>query len=192
MPAHSAGYMGIGQLLEKDVVFKRKFRWTLSLKPRCSKLSEIDVWFVKVASRPNISVDETELNFLNEKAWIPGKVSYETMTVTYVDVAPNRSESRALYQWLGAVYQFHNQNRKMGTRIDDYAARGQLTLFDGCGQPIERWDFDDLWPQAINFGDLDYTSSDTVDIELTLRYSRFTYTPICGKFDFNECCTPCA
>jgi hypothetical protein len=184
------GNMGINRLGDPSVVFKRKFRWTFAVKPLCGT-GDIDPWFVKVASRPNLSIDETELNFLNEKMWIPGKVTYETMTVTYVDVAPKEPSSANLYKWLGSVYQFWNPNRKMGTNVTQYGASATLMLYDGCGKGIERWDFSDMWPQAINFGDLDMSSSDTVDIELTLRYSKFTYTALCGNVSFQECCAGC-
>jgi hypothetical protein len=192
--SYNLGYMGIGALMDQDTVFKRKFRWTMYLQPNCPQLAnrDIDVWFVKVASRPSISFDETELNFLNSKAWIPGKASYETMTITYIDVAPTRRESANLYAYLGSVYQFHNSDRKMGSAVRDYTATGTLTLYDGCGTPIEDWQFEDLWPQAINFGDLDQSSSDTVDIELTMRYSKFTYNPRCGNVDWGICCSGCS
>jgi len=185
------GNMGINRLGDPSIIFKRKFRWTMYVQPLCPGLQPIDPWFVKVASRPNLSIDETELNFLNEKMWIPGKVSYETITVTYIDVAPKEQASANLYAWLGTVYQFWNPNRKMGTSVSQYGARATLMLYDPCGQPIERWSFEDMWPQAINFGDLDMSSSDTVDIELTLRYSKFTYTALCGNVPFRECCAGC-
>lgn len=192
MPSsRSPGYMGIGSLVDPTTVIKRKFRWTLYVEPNCPNLQPIDVWFVKLASRPNISIDETELNFLNEKTWIPGKVSYETMSVTYLDVAPKRVESANLYKWLGAVYNFFDLSRQMGSSVADYTATGTLVLYDGCGTPIETWTFLDLWPQVINFGDLDMSSSDTADVELTLRYSKFTYEANCGNVDFTTCCTGC-
>jgi hypothetical protein len=184
------GNMGINRLGDPSVTFKRKFRYTFSVQPLCGT-GDIDPWFVKVASRPNLSIDETELNFLNEKMWIPGKVSYETMTVTYIDVAPTEPASANLYRWLGTVYQFWQPQRRMGSNVSQYGAAAQLMLYDPCGRPIERWDFADMWPQAVNFGDLDNSSSDTVDIELTLRYSRFNYTPLCGTVGFTECCNGC-
>lgn len=184
------GNMGINRLGDPSIIFKRKFRWTLAISPLCGG-ADIDPWFVKVASRPSLSIDETELNFLNEKLWIPGKVSYETMTVTFIDVAPKEPASANLYRWLGTVYQFWNPARQMGTNISQYAASAVLTLYDPCGKPIENWSFQDMWPQAINFGDLDMSSSDTVDIELTMRYSRFTYTALCGSVNFSTCCAGC-
>lgn len=188
--------MGIGNLMDPNVVYKRKFRWTFTLTPKCPGLAKVPPSFVKLASRPNISFDETELNFLNAKAWIPGKASVETMTVTYLDVSAKRPEAQALYAYLGSVYSFQADgtkgfDRKMGSSVGDYTTAGDLVMYDGCGTPIETWHFEDLWPQVINFGDVDYTSSDTCDIELTFRYSQFTYTSHCGDVPFVQCCTGC-
>jgi len=40
------------------------------------------------------------------------------------------------------------------------------------GNALEEWTIENCWPQTVNWGDLDYTSSDTADIEMTLRYDR--------------------
>jgi len=47
------------------------------------------------------------------------------------------------------------------------------------------------WPQAINFGDLDYSSSEEVTIELTLRYSEVSYESKCPEFEIEKCCVTC-
>jgi len=184
------GNMGINRLGDPSIIYKRKFRWTLALSPLCGT-GDIDPWFVKVASRPSMTLEATQLNFLNEAYWIPGKAVYEAMNVTFLDVAPKEPASANLYKWLGSVYQFWNQNRKMGVSASQYAAAGVLTLYDGCGNPIEAWQFADLWPTSIKFGDLDYSSNDVVTIELSLRYSRFNYVPFCGAVPFVECCAGC-
>ena len=74
--------MGIGRLGFQNTVFKRKFRFTFELEDICGG-KKVPKHYVKVASRPNLSIEETEINFLNAKTWIPGKASWETMTVTY-------------------------------------------------------------------------------------------------------------
>lgn len=183
-------YMGIHQLIDQNTIFKRKFRWTFDLRPRCTG-TNVGVWFVRVAARPNISIEETELNFLNSKTWIPGKASFETITVTYLDVAAKRAESADLYGYLNNVFEFTKPARRMGSTLNDYAAEAFLRLYDGCGQPIETWSFRDMWPTTINFGDLDYSSSDTCDIELTFRYSDFSYESHCGRINDKFCCTGC-
>ena len=178
--------MGIGRLGDADLVFKRKFRWTLFISTPCGVVEES---YVKLASRPNISIEETEINFLNAKTWIPGKASWETITVTYYDVG-NANED--LWNWLASVYDFTDPiNLKQGGNRASYAGFAELVLFDGCGNRMEEWELDDVWPQAINFGELDYSSSEEVTVELTLRYSSVSYTNYCGA-QVNPClCQGC-
>ena len=181
--------MGIGNLGFKNIVFKRKFRFTFELFDICGGLS-VPKHYVKLAARPNLSVEETELNFLNAKTWIPGKAAWETITVTYIDVAT--ADAAPLFTWLASVYNFTDPiNLQMGSARSDYTATGVIKMWDGCGQLIEIWQMKDVWPTAINFGDLDYASSEEATIELTLRYSNVKYTPICPPFTINPCCTPC-
>jgi hypothetical protein len=181
--------MGIGQLGFKNLVFKRKFRFTFELFDICGSQS-VPKHFVKVAARPNLSVEETEINFLNAKTWIPGKASWETITVTYIDVAT--TEIAPLFNWLASVYNFTNPiTLEMGSQRQDYTATAVLKMWDGCGQLLETWTMSSVWPTAINFGDTDYASSDEATIELTLRYSEVQYVPVCNPFTIKPCCSPC-
>ncbi len=182
--------MGIGVVGLPDVKFKRKFRWTFEILGFCAnEKNVVPEHFVTVASRPNLSIEETEINFLNAKTWIPGKASWETISVTYLDVA--HSEQRALWNWMATVYDFTDPvGLKQGERID-WNATGVLSMWDGCGSLLETWELQRVFPTEINFGDLDYTSSDIATIELTLRYSDVKYRSYCPDFQPESCCTGC-
>lgn len=181
--------MGIGNLGFSNTIFKRKFRYKFELFDICGGKS-IPEHYVKTAARPNLAIEETEINFLNATSWIPGKARWETITVTYIDVAT--ADIAPLYTWLASIYNFTNPvTLEMGSQRRDYTGTGVLTLYDGCGQLLERWTMRDMWPTGVNWGDLDYASSDTADIELTLRYSQVIYEPICPGFKIETCCSPC-
>lgn len=183
--------MGIGALGFKNIIFKRKFRYTFIITNICGNASHfVPESFVRVAARPNLDIDEVEINFLNAKTWIPGKASWQTINVTYYDVAT--TGNKPLFDWLASVYNFTDPiNLQMGSSRNDYAATGILKLWDGCGALLETWILNDLWPKSINFGDLDYASSDMCDIELTLRYSSVIYQSICPSYAIEPCCTGC-
>ena len=182
--------MGIGVIGQPDMVFKRKFRWTFEIRGFCdNEANAVPEHFVQMAARPNVAIEETELNHLNAKMWIPGKASWETITVTYIDVA--HEEMRSLYNWLATVYDYTDPiNLRMGTKRD-WRATGILNLYDGCGEVLEIWNLQNMWPTAMNFGDLDYSSSEEATIELTLRYSQVSYRSLCPDFIPEGCCTPC-
>jgi hypothetical protein len=182
--------MGIGVLGFRNLVFKRKFRFTFELFDICNTGQRVPEHFVKVCSRPNLEVEEVELNFLNARTWLPGKAAWQTMTVTYIDVATD--QAAPLFSWLASVYNFTNPvTLEMGSRRSDYTASAMLKLWDGCGQLLEIWELADVWPTGINFGDLDYSSSEECTIELTMRYSQVKYTPVCPQFAITRCCSPC-
>jgi hypothetical protein len=187
--------MGLGLLGNANLIIKRKFRWTFEVQRSCrgSQLN-VPANFVKVAARPNLQIEETELNYLNAKTWIPGKASWQTISVTYYDVAAQ--ENLNLWNWLASVYNFAPDangasNPTQGSQRQDYAGVGLLTMYDGCGTQLERWTLTDLWPTEMNFGELDYASSDEATIELTLRYSNAQYQSFCPAFVPTGCCSPC-
>jgi len=182
--------MGLGKLGFDNTVFKRKFRWTLEIIDICGN-GVVPKDYVKIAARPSLAIEEQEINFLHGKTWIPGKGSWETITVTYYDVA-NISDNFPLYNWLASVYEYSNPvTLRMGSSRRDYAGKGVLTLYDGCGQPLEEWVMRDMWPTAVNWGELDYSNSEEATIELTMRYSEVSYRSICPPFVPSSCCTPC-
>jgi len=55
---------------------------------------------------------------------------------------------------------------------DNFSKEARLQLYDGCGRCIEQWVFDNCWPQAIDFEDLDMGSNDVVCCTITFRYAR--------------------
>ena len=185
--------MGIGPLGFQNVIFKRKFRYTFAVQNICGG-QYLPPYYVKTAARPNLSVEETEINFLNAKMFIPGKATWETITVTYIDAVDqqNIANFQPLWNWLASLYNFTDPiNLQMGSRRRDYAATGILNEYDGCGTLLNSWTLNNLWPTEVNFGELDYSSSEECTIELTFRYSDVIYTPICPAFPIQPCCSPC-
>lgn len=190
--------MGMGVLVDDTTIFKRKFRWGMTITPKCKTGGNkaISEEFVKLASRPNITIEETEINMKNGRTWIPGKASWETITVTFYDIVGEAAGQgiMALYTWLASVYDFTQgiqgsrteRVARMGSSISDYAAEIELRMYSGCGEVLEQWELLDAWPQAINFGDLDYASSEEATIELTIRYSDVRYCSCAGEF--GPCC----
>jgi hypothetical protein len=47
-----------------------------------------------------------------------------------------------------------------------------LKLLDPVGAVVEDWELQGAWLQDVNEGDLDYSSSDPVEIALTIRFDQ--------------------
>lgn len=196
-----AQQMGLGLLGTADNVFKRKFRWTMEFFGVCG-VNNIASSFVKAANRPSLTIEETEINYLNGKMWIPGKGTPDTTQVTYYDIASLQGGDviASLFTWLATVYNFtdpiglsQSSKQSSPTVKGGYtASAGVLTMLDGCGNEIDSFEYLDCWPTQMNFGELDYSSNDECTIDITLRYRNFQYIPnkLCAK-DFSVFCAGC-
>lgn len=179
--------MGLGHLADADLVFKRKFRWAFEIQGLYR--GDVPSHYVKLASRPNLQIEEAEINYLHGTDYIPGKGKWETISVTYYDV--NAKEMKPLWDWLASTYNFTDRfGLHQSSNRRSYAGMGVLRLFDGCGNTMETWKLYGLWPQAVNFGELDYSSSEEATIELTLRYSVAEVVQNCG-FSIEPACGGC-
>lgn len=144
----------------RDIIFRRKFRWTIEGETPSGKFAEM---FVKVNSRPTI--EETEINFLSAKTWIPGKQHWNQMTITTYEL-DNKSEF-----WKSIASCVHED----GECPPEKYAKLKLNLYDGVGCLIESWDITDAYIFRANFVELDHTSSEIVDVELDIRYKNVVY-----------------
>ncbi len=180
--------MGIGRVGEAGIVFKRKFRWTLEIKGACFNIQR---HFVRVAARPNLQIQEIELNFLNAKEYIPGKGEWNSIQIQYIDVADQQMTE--LYSWINTTYEFGGRQSFVNLRQSEkagWAGEGSLILYDGCGKALEQWTLRKMWPQTVDFGTLDYADHEFVTVDLTVRYTDVSYEGICNPSPRN-CCTGC-
>lgn len=189
--------MGLGAIGDGKVIFKRKFRWTFEIQYCCqSTTGNVAREFVKIGARPQIDFEEIEINYLNGKMWIPGKGTWQTMTVTYYDVSGSINagvNTSSILGWIATIYDFTDPIcLQMNSVPEQYEGIGRLVLWDGCGNPLEGWLLRHVWPQSVNWGDLDMSSSDECTVELTLRYSDVCYQNYCPNQPIVKCpCSPC-
>lgn len=169
--------MGIGTIgSNPNMVIKRKFRWTLEWVDEAAFKLIIPESFVKLAARPNVTFEETNiLDNNNRRCWIPGKANWEEVIVTYFDVINDEGGALFAY-WMAQQYQ-----RTANEPLKIEPASAILRLYDGCGNPIETWHLDNAIVTNLNFGDLDYIQPDPM-LEATIRYSRVTYENNCENY----------
>lgn len=177
--------MGIGQIGKPGVIVKRKFRWTLAID---TPSGSIPAYYCKLASRPNLSIEPTEINYLNSTQWLPGKARWEPISVTYIDVAV--SSMQPLWSWITSIYDFNSNSYRMSEKAG-WNATATLRMLDGCGSTLETWTLGSVFPESIDFGDLDYSSSEEATIELSLRYSEVNYQGGCGSPTPSGTCKGC-
>ena len=151
----------VNEMLGNTYEPKRKFRWILAI-------DGIDAFTAKTASRPQITFDETVVDYVNVKRYLAGKATWAPMNITLYDpIVP--SAAQKVMEWVRTC--FENVSGRMG-----YAAFYQkninLKLLDPVGAVVEEWELQDAWLQDVNMGDLDYSASDPVEIACILRFNQ--------------------
>lgn len=149
------------QMLANAYEPKRKFRWIL-------QIDGVDAFVLKTASRPQITFDETMIDWINTKRYVAGKASFNPITITMHDpIAP--SAAQKVMNWVRVCYESVTGRAGYAAQYKkDFA----LKLLDPAGAVVELWDIVGAWVQDSNFGDLDYSTSDNVELTCTLRFDN--------------------
>ena len=126
----------------------------------------IPSYFVKSMARPSITFEEIALNHINTTRYIKGRGTWETMEVSLYDpIVP--SGAQAVMEW---VRLHHESVTGRDGYSDMYKKDITFNVLGPVGDKVEEWTLKGAFITDANFNDLDYASSDAVDIALTLRY----------------------
>jgi hypothetical protein len=147
------------QLLANLYEPKRKYRWFI-------QIDGIDAFVLKTAARPQATADETVIDYINTKRYLSGKVSWNPIQITMHDpIAP--SAAQKIMNWLRLNYE---QLTGRAGYASFYKKDITLKMLDPQGTVVEVWDIVGAWPQDINWGDLDFATSDAAEITFMLRF----------------------
>jgi hypothetical protein len=150
-----------------DACFKRKNRWLFKIESVSAE--GVDTLPPSKSARPNISFKEIETQHLNETIFFPGKPDWKPVNLTLFDVKSDGLHP--VFEWLKELYD--PQEGTFVASCDGFKKQtATLEMYDGCGEIIETWVYENIWPQSVEFGDLDMSTSDLVVCDLTLRYDR--------------------
>lgn len=173
MPGFNIGGLGGGFSANgpsNTIEVRRKHRWIFETLGRGSgQFAQSELLLLQSASRPNFKFEEPEMHHNQEVVRFAGKQDWEPVTMTWYDAEQTPDISRGIYHWLETVV---NMTSISVASPVSYKKEASLVSLDGYGQMNERWTMYGTWPSAINWQELDYTSSDLLTCETTMRYDR--------------------
>tara|TARA_B100000287_G_scaffold194925_1_gene184171 strand:- start:217 stop:705 length:489 start_codon:yes stop_codon:yes gene_type:complete len=122
-------------------------------------------YLIKATGRPNIAFEEVELHHLNVKRYVKGKASWEGIEFTLYDpVVP--SGAQAIMEW---VRLHHESVTGRDGYSDFYKKDIDIQVLGPVGDVVETWKLKGAFITSANFGDLDFSSSDPVEITVGIR-----------------------
>jgi hypothetical protein len=163
---------GDGGLNDANVCFKRKNRWLFFIEGVSALVGAGGTPCLPPlkGGRPSINFKEMEAQHINETIYFPGKPEWKPISLSLYDLKKNKN---VVIDWIKKIYDPSIDKFNWNPSADGFKIpECRLEMYDGCGNTIEKWVLENVWPQSIEFGDLDMSSSEVVTIDLQLRYDR--------------------
>jgi hypothetical protein len=129
---------------------------------------------VITATRPSYAFEEVVMDRYTTKSYIPGKYTFEPLNITVEDDITGSASSviqaqSQQQQWLtGAEGPFFGT----GEEGSLFKFTTYLVMLDGKEQPVETWTYEGCFIRDFDYGEGDYTSSETMKINLVIRYDH--------------------
>jgi hypothetical protein len=153
--------LSVTEMIPNKFEPKRKNRWIFAIEG-------IDAFILKSASRPSFSIGEQEINFINAKRYVAGKLTFDSLSVTLHDpIAP--SGAQQVMEWIRTHYE--SVSGRAGY-ADFYKRDCQIKMLDPVGTVVELWDVKGAFLTNVSYGDLSYDAEDPADISLTIRFDN--------------------
>lgn len=125
----------------------------------------IQEWWVSNASRPTITMGETEIPFLNTSTWVVGRYIWEQINVTLRDpIGP--SASQAIMEWVRLSSE--SVTGRQGYAVA-YKRDLVLEMLDPTGCTVSQWVIKNAFIVSAAGGDLSYDDDSLATWELTIR-----------------------
>jgi|TARA_B100000029_G_scaffold438534_1_gene454488 hypothetical protein len=131
-------------------------------------------------TRPSVTFDEMEVPVYNSKVFLIGKHTWEAVTINLRDDV-NGSVTRLVGEQLQKQFDFLEQ--ASASSGIDYKFITRFEMLDGgngASTPnvLETWELYGCFVQNVNYGDLNYASSEPATVALSIRFDNAVQTPI--------------
>lgn len=153
--------LSVTDLLPNKFEPKRNYRWVLAIEG-------IDSFLIADAARPNITIGEKKIDFINSYRNVAGKLSFGDLTVKLHDpIAP--SGAQQVMEWIRTHYE--SVSGRAGY-ADFYKRDIQLKMLDPIGTVVELWDIKGAQLKSADFGSLQYGSDEIMMITLGIKFDN--------------------
>ena len=153
--------LSVTDMLPNKFEPKRSYRWVLAIEG-------LDAFLMMSTSRPNITIGEKKIDYMNSYRMVSGKLSFGDLSVKLHDpIAP--SGAQQVMEWIRTHYE--SVSGRAGY-ADFYKRDIQLKLLDPIGTVIELWDIKGAILTSANFNSLDYGGEDTMTIDLGIKFDN--------------------
>ena len=161
---------------------KRAFRFLVEFTPGESESLQ---FLAKSVDRPSYTVSSNPHKFFNHTFHYPGRVEWNTITLTLVDAIGSNNASKIFMDYLAHIGYNNPTNVATATanaitKQSATAAMGRLLIKEigegtGTANIKGEWQLENAFITEVNFGQHSYDSEDMIDVQLTIQYDWAKY-----------------
>lgn len=130
------------------------------------EIDGVPSYLVRVGNRPSIQFEVVTLDHINVKRKLKGKGEWQDVQLTLFDpIVP--SGAQAVMEW---VRLSHESLTGRAGYADMYKKEVDCYMLGPVGDKIEHWKLKGAFINNASFGDLDWSSNDPAEIQITLSY----------------------
>tara|TARA_R110000868_G_scaffold22642_3_gene92791 strand:- start:27816 stop:28400 length:585 start_codon:yes stop_codon:yes gene_type:complete len=166
------GVNGLGMLMPK---LKYRFRVTMDRFAGFGPTLDLTRQ-VKTASRPQVQFGETAIHSYNNVMYVPQKPTWQPVEIVIADDITS-AVSRLISAQLQLQHNFFQQTS--ATSAGQFKFRTKIETLDGGNIGVlEAWYLEGCYLQNVTYDTFDYSSSEPMQISLTIRYDNATQDTI--------------
>lgn len=153
-----AEFLDINRMLANTYQPKQKHLFVL-------EMDGVDSFVVSAVTKPSITQETVQLDYINVKRYITGKRTYSPITITVHDpIAP--SAAQKVNEWLNLHVNYATGRAGYSSVIKKNFS---LKSLGPDGTVVEKWNIIGALITETNFGSLEYSSSELVDVVFTVQ-----------------------
>jgi len=170
---------------------KKAYNWVMSF-------NQIPAWILKSTTKPNFTITESSTQFLGHTFYHPGRVEWQPIEVVLGDpIQPDSAASMMnLLRQMGYDYPdgldyASGTNNKGGNpsgiskkRAVEAMGVTEIKQLNADGEVVEHWELHNPFITKAEFGSLDYSSDEMVNVSVSIRYDYATMNSLVGGTNY--------
>jgi len=156
---------------ESSIEPKRNFRFRVTIT---GFGDDSVIWWVKNFKTPSYDVSETPHDFMDNKYYFPGRLTWADCSMSLVDpVSPNATQlTNNILVNAGYKVKGKDDTQTTMSKANSVGATVAVivTILNSEGNLIEEWTLKNAWLKGATFSDLSYEDDGLRTIDLTWRY----------------------
>jgi hypothetical protein len=153
--------------INQNELFDSAFDWEPKYTNRfIMYMGDIPTYIIKAAARPSLTNGEVILDHINVERKLKGKTRWQDISITLYDpIVPSGAQS--VMEWVRLHHESVTGRDGYSTQ---YKKDVRFNSLSPTGEIIEEWLLKGAFIADSNFGTMDWSTEESVQIELTLKY----------------------